>query len=36
MGEDQEMNARNERALRRATIVEKWWHGKVKKESEAV
>jgi hypothetical protein len=24
-------NARNERALRRATIVEKWWHGKVKK-----
>jgi hypothetical protein len=34
MGEDQEMNARNERALRRVTIVEKWWHGKVKKATE--
>jgi hypothetical protein len=32
MGEDQEMNARNERALRRATIFEKWWCGKVNKE----
>jgi hypothetical protein len=32
MGEDKELNARNEGALRRATIVEKWWRGKVKKE----
>jgi hypothetical protein len=31
MGEDQENNEINERALRRATIVEKWWCGKVKK-----
>jgi hypothetical protein len=33
MGDRQEKNTRNERALRRATIVEKWWHGKVKKEA---
>jgi hypothetical protein len=32
MGEDQEKSKRNEQALRRDTIVEKWWHGKVKKE----
>ena len=27
------MNSRDERALKRATIVEKWWHGKIKKET---
>jgi hypothetical protein len=31
MGEQQEMDSRDERALKRATIVEKWWHGKIKK-----
>jgi hypothetical protein len=33
MGEDQEKNARNKRALKRVAIVEKLWHRKVKKES---
>jgi hypothetical protein len=31
MGEYQEINARNEKSLRRASIVEKWWCGKVNK-----
>jgi hypothetical protein len=31
MGERKEMDARNERSLKRATIVEKWWRGKIKK-----
>jgi hypothetical protein len=31
MEEHQEMDARNERALKRATIVEKWWRGKIKR-----
>jgi hypothetical protein len=31
MGEKQEMDARNERALKRVAIVEKWWRGKIKK-----
>jgi hypothetical protein len=30
-GKQQEMDSRDERALKRATIVEKWWHGKIKK-----
>jgi hypothetical protein len=33
MGEDQEKNERNEQALKRSTIVEKWWHKKIKKET---
>ena len=33
MGEDQETNVRIERALRRAAIVEKWWHIRVNKET---
>jgi hypothetical protein len=31
MREQQEMDLRYERALKRAVIVEKWWHGKIKK-----
>ena len=30
-GKQQEMDSRDEQALKRATIVEKWWHGKIKK-----
>jgi hypothetical protein len=26
------MDLRDDRALRRSTIVEKWWHDKIKKE----
>jgi hypothetical protein len=32
MVEQQEMALRDERALKIATIVEKWWHSKIKKE----
>jgi hypothetical protein len=32
-GKQQEMDSRDERALKRATIVEKWWHEKINKES---
>jgi hypothetical protein len=28
-GKQQEMDSREEKALKRATIVEKWWHGKI-------
>jgi hypothetical protein len=31
MEEQQEMDARNERALKIDSIVDKWWHGKIKK-----
>jgi hypothetical protein len=31
-GKQLEMDSREERSLKRATIVEKWWHGKIKKE----
>jgi hypothetical protein len=31
MGKDQEVNERNEKSLRRASIVDKWWRKKVKK-----
>jgi hypothetical protein len=30
-GKQKEMDSRDERALKRATIVEKWWHDKIKK-----
>jgi hypothetical protein len=30
-GEQQEIESRDERALKRASIVEKWWHDKIKK-----
>jgi hypothetical protein len=30
-GKQQEMDSRDEQALKRATIVEKWWRGKIKK-----
>jgi hypothetical protein len=30
-GKQQEMDSRDERALKRATIVEKWWCDKIKK-----
>jgi hypothetical protein len=33
MGEDQKNNSRNERALRRAAIVERWWCGNLNKEA---
>jgi hypothetical protein len=31
MGEKKEMESRDERALKIASIIEKWWHGKIKK-----
>jgi hypothetical protein len=31
MGGYQEMDSRDERALKRVTIVEKWWCGKINK-----
>jgi hypothetical protein len=31
MGEQQEMDSRDERSLKRVVIVEKWWCGKIKK-----
>ena len=30
-GTQKEMDSRDERALKRAAIVEKWWHDKIKK-----
>jgi hypothetical protein len=30
-GKQQEIDSRDERALKRYAIVEKWWHGKIKK-----
>jgi hypothetical protein len=32
-GKQQEMGSRDKQALKRATIVEKWWHRKIKKET---
>jgi hypothetical protein len=32
MGEQQEMESRDEQALKRDAIVEKWWRGKIKKQ----
>ena len=30
-GKQQEMDSRDEQALKRAAIVEKWWHDKINK-----
>jgi hypothetical protein len=31
MGEQKEMDSRDDRALKRVSIVENWWCGKIKK-----
>jgi hypothetical protein len=31
LGKQKEMDSRDEQALKRAAIVEKWWRGKIKK-----